>query len=48
MACVDVKSASGIIASTGRARRRSNAVATQVATAITKWEKHLLYRYDRG
>jgi hypothetical protein len=25
----------------------SDAVATQVATAITRWEEHVLYRYDR-
>jgi hypothetical protein len=46
MACVDLKRASGIMASTEKARRRSSAVAMQVATAITKWEEHLLYRCD--
>ena len=34
-------------ASTGSGRRCSNAVATQVANAMTKWEEHLLYRSDR-
>ena len=33
-----------VIASTGSGRRFSLAVATQVASAITEWEEHLLYR----
>ena len=47
MAWVDMKMASGMIASTGSGRRFSMAVATQVA-AITNWEKHVLYRFGRG
>jgi hypothetical protein len=47
MAWVDVKRGSGTIASTGSGRRCPNAVATQVANAMTKWEEHLLYRSDR-
>jgi hypothetical protein len=47
MAWVDVKRGSGTIASTPRGRRLSNAVAAQVANAMTKWEEHLLYRSDR-
>jgi len=48
MAWVDMKRGSGIMASTGSVRRFSSAVATQVATAITKREEHLLYRCARG
>jgi hypothetical protein len=47
MACVDVKSESGTMASTGSGRRLSRAVARQVASAMTKWEEHLLYRCER-
>jgi len=47
MAWVEVKRGSGTIASTGSSRRCSNAVAMQVANAMTKWEEHLLYRSDR-
>jgi len=34
------------MASTGKRRRFSSAVATQVASAMTKGEEHLLYRCD--
>ena len=47
MAWVDVKMASGIIASTGSGQRRSRMVAKQVASAITKWKKHLLCLGDK-
>ena len=44
MAWVDVNSGSGMIRSTGSGRRRSRAVATHVATAITPGNEHLACR----